>query len=456
MFLGIFLGIVVSIGFIWLLPILPRPIKAHRIGIIGQFSKAQMPLAIRSKISQGLTVSMPDGSAAPLISDKWVESNDGKEYTFFLKDNLLWHDGTVLTSKDLEYNFSDVEVIKKDDKTILFKLSSSKSFAPFPLLLSQPVFKKNFIGLGEYTVKQISESNGVVRMIQLEKDDSILIYKSYPTLSMAKMAFMMGEIDELHDIQSDIFEREPDWRASVDISTTDKHNSHIALFFNMEHDLFKDNKGLRQALAYATRKPKDETRATGPISKTSWAYNPEVKLYDFEPKRANELAEKSFGNIDKVREMTLKISTTNSLLPTAEEIKKDWEEVFQCNVEVEVINAIDPNYQILLTAQEIPTDPDQYSLWHSTQEWPNNIVNLKNLRIDKLLEEGRTALDTKTRKEYYYDFQKYFVEELPALFLYYPKSYSIVRKNSIKNAALELLQTGVRKSDNSSVDVSPQ
>jgi len=439
MILGILLGAFVSVIFIWMLPRIPKPTKLKRIGIIGQYDKNNLPFNIRSKISQGLTISLKDGSIKPLLAEKWTISGDGKEYVFYLRDDIKWQDGTKLTTKDLDYKFTDVDVIKKDDKTIIFKLKSEKSFAPFPLILNQPIFKKNLVGTGEYIVRQLKESNGLVKSIRLEKENEALYYKTYTTLSMAKMAFMMGEIDEIHDINSDPFEYDNDWKNVVDVYFEKNDYVHVALFFNLENDLFKDNKALRQALAYATRKPKNDNRATGPISTISWAYNTEVKQYDFEPKRANELAEKSLGNISKVKELNLKISTTNSLLVQAEEIKRDWEEVFGCNVEIEIVNNLDPNYQILLASQEIPSDPDQYALWHSTQEWPTNIVNLKNPRIDKLLEEGRTEIDEEVRKEYYFDFQKYFVEEMPIVFLYYPNSYKIVRKSTVKNYISKLM-----------------
>jgi len=443
---GILLGILISVCFIWLLPIIPRPVKTNRIGLIGQYNKNQLPLTIRNKVSQGLTATMEDGSVAPLLAEKWDVSDNGQEYTFYLRDNLYWQDGTALTTKDLEYNFSDLDIEKNDDKTILFRLTSGKSFAPFPVLLTTPIFKKNLIGTGDYVIKQVKENGGIVKSVNIEKNDEKIIYKIYPTLSMAKMAFLMGEIDVIQNISTNPFEYETEWQQTTDIISKQENNIHIGLFFNLENDLFKDNKALRQALAYATRKPKDESRATGPIARTSWAYNLDVKIYDFEPKRANELAEKSLGNIEKVRAMQLKISTTNSLLSLAEEIKRDWEEVFGCNVEIEVINTIQPDYQILLTAQEIPEDPDQYALWHSTQSWPGNIINLKNLRIDKLLEDGRTEIDTKVRKDYYFEFQKYFVEEVPVLFLYYPNYYTIVRKNTVKNVLIDILQKGRRMS----------
>ena len=53
---------------------------------------------------------------------------------------------------------------------------------------------------------------------------------------------------------------------------------------------------------------------------------------------------------------------------------------------------------------DIPKDPDQYSLWHSTQT-STNISHLKNARIDKLLEDGRTELDQEIRKKIYLDFR---------------------------------------------------
>jgi len=338
----------------------------------------------------------------------------------------------VLNLKELLENKSGCKVMGDEKRQKVFeKIKNITSKKSFILALSGIIL----LAFG-----------GIVKSVNIEKNDEKIIYKIYPTLSMAKMAFLMGEIDVIQNISTNPFEYETEWQQTTDIISKQENNIHIGLFFNLENDLFKDNKALRQALAYATRKPKDESRATGPIARTSWAYNLDVKIYDFEPKRANELAEKSLGNIEKVRAMQLKISTTNSLLSLAEEIKRDWEEVFGCNVEIEVINTIQPDYQILLTAQEIPEDPDQYALWHSTQSWPGNIINLKNLRIDKLLEDGRTEIDTKVRKDYYFEFQKYFVEEVPVLFLYYPNYYTIVRKNTVKNVLIDILQKGRRMS----------
>ena len=55
------------------------------------------------------------------------------------------------------------------------------------------------------------------------------------------------------------------------------------------------------------------------------------------------------------------------------------------------------------------------------------ITKLNNPRIDKLLEEGRQTNDQIERKKIYQDFQTYLLEEVPAIFLYYPTTYTVTR-----------------------------
>ena len=93
---------------------------------------------------------------------------------------------------------------------------------------------------------------------------------------------------------------------------------------------------------------------------------------------------------------------------------------------VRVVASVPPDYQVLLSAQNLPPDPDQYPFWHSTQT-ATNITGYANVKIDKLLEDGRQELDMTKRKQIYADFQRYLTEDEPAVFLYYANSYSIQR-----------------------------
>ena len=90
-------------------------------------------------------------------------------------------------------------------------------------------------------------------------------------------------------------------------------------------------------------------------------------------------------------------------------------------------STIPSDYQVLLRSLPIPYDPDQYIYWQSTQE-NTNISNYSSAKIDKLLEDGRKTLDKEQRQKIYADFQFYLVDDVPAIFLYYPKIYTIKRK----------------------------
>ena len=171
-------------------------------------------------------------------------------------------------------------------------------------------------------------------------------------------------------------------------------------------------------MAYAINKKEiDENRAISPISEDSWAFNPQVKPYTFDAAKAKE-------DIKEGTQITL--TTSPLLLPVADKISKDWN-ASGIITNIQVLSTIPDNYQALLAIFDIPEDPDQYSIWHSTQT-STNITKYSNPRIDKLLEDGRTEINLEERRKIYLDFQRFLVEDSPAIFLYYPTTYSISRK----------------------------
>ena len=83
-------------------------------------------------------------------------------------------------------------------------------------------------------------------------------------------------------------------------------------------------------------------------------------------------------------------------------------------------------FQVLITGQIIPPDPDQYVFWHSTQS--TNLAKYVNPKVDKLLEEGRITLDEEKRQGIYRDFQRFLLEDPPAIFIRHITTYSVIRK----------------------------
>jgi len=300
------------------------------------------------------------------------------------------------------------------------KISLSSPFAPLLSSLSQPLFKKDLIGMGNYQVKKIIYQDGYIKNISLkstDKNQPSIEYRFYSNETDVINAFKLGNVDEIK-INS-LPQEFSNWKKTQitkDISTNDRY---VAVFLNTQ----KINKQIRQALAYATPKPKDKNeRCIGPISPTSWAYNSFIKEYNLNSTRAKELFKK-----EELPQINLAVNN-RSLLSLAEDIKNSWANTFGIEVTLSVINQIDyQNFDAILSYSSTTKDPDQYSFWHSTQT-NTNITKLDNSRIDKLLEDGRTTIDTIERKKIYQDFQRYLLEESPAIFISYPITYQITRQ----------------------------
>jgi len=397
-------------------------IKVEKIGVVGKFTLDELPIEIQKLISDGLTEVAPDGSPQAALAAHWEIQNEGKEYLFTLKDNLFWQDGKPVVTTDIDLKFSDVASTIVDQKTIKFQLK--EPFSPFPIAVSRPLFKKGFVGTGPYQVQSLKRNGQIIEKLVLvpvkDKKQPKKIFHFYPTEKTARIGFKLGEVNLLQEIVRP--EDLSNWK-KIEIIPEVKKNRFVAVFFNTNDPKLGD-KSNRQALAYAIKKNWGE-RALNPFNPDSWAYNESVKPYDYDLQNAKKLLETENGEGEKEPLKEIELSTFSSLLPVAEQIKKDWEELGVAT-QIKVVNMPTDDYQALLATQEIPSDPDQYLFWHSTQA--ANIAHYKSPKLDKLLEDGRKELDQEKRKAFYADFQKFLVEETPAVFLYYPTVYNLSKK----------------------------
>jgi peptide/nickel transport system substrate-binding protein len=284
------------------------------------------------------------------------------------------------------------------------------------------VFKNGLLGTGEYKVKSIKKNGQIVEKLNLvptkDKSKPKLSFRFYPTEGAARTAFKLGEVDILKEIVRP--EDLEGWRR-VKITPEVKFNRFVGIFFNTSEENLAD-KSTRQALAYAIKK-RWEPRALSSLNPLSWAFSKEVKPYEFDLENAKKLLKTKNGE-EKEPLKEIELSTLASLLPVAEEIKKDWE-ALGISTKIKLITTLEESFQALLISQEIPDDPDQYIFWHSIQI--TNITRYKSPKVDKLLEDGRKTQDVDKRKEIYHDFQKALTEDTPAVFLFHPTVYTISR-----------------------------
>lgn len=403
-------------------------------GFIGTYQSHDLPLEVTRLVSSGLVDVDKSGHAVPKLAQSWQTNNDATIFTFKLKPNLRWSDNNVLKSSDLEFAIPDVEVSFPDDQDIQFKLK--ESYSPFPTLLTKPLFKKGtLLGVGPYKIAKIEKSRIFITKISLIPLDSNMPkvnVRFYPNEKTALTGFGLGEVQSLLGASNS-----SSLMGTRQLQLTQKtdYGKIITILYNTK-DPILSNKSIRQALSYISPKIENEVSANNPFSSFSWAYGSENKKYLANAEMANQALEKakSSSNSDLLNKELILTSTPN-LKAVGEKVVEAWRSLgFQAKLRVE--SGIPQNFSALLIAQSIPVDPDQYFLWHSTQDKTNltkysSTCCPMSARVDKDLEDGRKIIGEDDRKAKYLDFQKTLLEDAPAAFLYYPK-YNILYLSKAK------------------------
>lgn len=400
----------------------PKNRSIYTIAMVGRFTQTDIPLPIQQQISFGLTFIDSSGNVVSALASSWEINDEGKTYNFKINDSLRWQDGSKVKAKDVNYQFRDAQISYPDDNHITIKLKDP--FSPLTTVVAKPVFKSGLLGLGSYKVTSVKKNGSFITsltLVPMDKnvDSPKLGYHFYPSSGIARSAFKLGQVDTIIDLTdaSDL----SSW-PNIKIDPVVHTDRFIGIFFNNNDQYLggSNGKNIRQALAYGIDKSRFDNRAYGPISPNSWAYNADIKKYEYSFQKAKDM----LGKADKLPS-EINISTVPAYLAIAESIQKDWQ-ALGLKVNITALPEISDNFQVLVIAQAIPQDPDQYNLWHSTQA--TNITHYHNPRIDKLLEDGRKTSNFNERKNIYLDFQRFLGEDVPVIFLFHPTTYNLSKK----------------------------
>ena len=395
---------------------------------------------------------------------------------------------TVAVLQNPDYNealkpvWDGIAIEKVDDYTVIFHLPK-----PYPLFLENltigilprhlwndiPVkdftnssLNINAVGTGPYRIDTINRDNsGKIVSIKLVGSDFYLNkgpyienmeVKFYDQKSDLLKGFSLREFSSFGLYSSD----------DVSVSKQDRgYNNYsinlpqyVAVFFNQKHSDVLADKSVRQALAYALDKKEINKAANfdagtvidSPILPGYLGFDPDIKKYGYDVKGANTILSQigwADQNNDGVKEKSDKTLTFNMVvlndpqfIRTAQTIADEWIRIgVKINIEKADSASLDKdyistrNYDILLIGENVGSDSDPYSYWHSSQAaYPGlNLANYTNGEVDKLLEEARQSSDTNVRIKDYTKFQEIMADDMPAIFLYQPvyiyKIYNKVR-----------------------------
>lgn len=171
-------------------------------------SAATDTYSMMDNVYDGLLEVNPDGSLRPAIAESYDISEDGLTYTFRLRQNVVFHDGSPLTSEDvrasyarlaglngaeaLSSKFSSVESIETpDDHTVVIHLSEND--AAFLAANTEEILPSDYenhsekpIGAGPYQFVEYVPGQELV----LEKFESFYDKAHFPSIDRVEFKFI--------------------------------------------------------------------------------------------------------------------------------------------------------------------------------------------------------------------------------------------------------------------------
>jgi len=430
------------------------------------------------------------GNLIPQLAKKTEISPDGKTYTIFLKNNVLWHDGVKFTADDVIFtiqtiqnpkfksplylNWTGVTVEKIGKDIIRFRLSNP--YHPFlqnltlkiipahiwknipPELFPLAQYNLKPIGTGPYIFDNLEKTKrGEITSYTLAANKNYfagpakiehLILRFYNSYQQAKRGLLKGEIDGLSPL------------APQDVNFfQSKRNFQIqrlelpryyAVFFNLNKNIF--TKEVREALDLSISRSQlikevlnnQALPLSYPISPGFWGSINATN--DYSSQQARNLLKKEITNGNSLH-FTLTLPDDPQLVKVASFLKKSWQGIgVRTELQILPLDTLEKDiiphrsYEALLFGEIVGQDPDLFSFWHSSQAISPglNLSAYRNQNLDKLLEETRQISDENKRKENIILIQKILGKDKPAIFLYNPYVLyllpSSVKGNSVRRA----------------------
>ncbi|MDP9835721.1 peptide/nickel transport system substrate-binding protein [Neorhizobium huautlense] len=151
----------------------------------------------------GLTTVSPSGEIVPHLAKSWDVSEDGKTYTFHLRDDAKFQDGTPVKASDIAWSVQRLIGINKgpsnlvvglikpenittpDDKTVVFKLerqfSPFMSVTPIFMAMNQKLIEANTKAedkWGEAYVGEHSAGSGPYKLVSYNRSADMVIARN--------------------------------------------------------------------------------------------------------------------------------------------------------------------------------------------------------------------------------------------------------------------------------------
>ncbi|WP_422449103.1 ABC transporter substrate-binding protein [Thermoanaerobacterium sp. DL9XJH110] len=297
--------------------------------------------AIAGLIYEGLVKIDEQGRIQPGLAKSWDISDDGRTYTFYLRDGVKWHDGKIFTSADVKATFDRIVELRKKQKnqgraplfpefdniesfsatgegTFVVSLykpdagflyAMARGILPASLIQVQRDAEKRAAGPGQNALQAVPVGTGKYRFVKKDSESILLkrnenyygkkpyiediTIKIFPDKNSMKEALKHEKVD--------IIPVDPqDWGIFQGISHINliQYSSRYFEFMalNLNKSIFKDA-NVRRAILMGIDRNKilqDTTLGKGividgPVLPFSWAYNSQIRHITFNQASARQI-----------------------------------------------------------------------------------------------------------------------------------------------------------------------
>ncbi len=399
-------------------------------------------------VFEGLVKPDENGDLIPAVASEYSISEDGKVYTFTLRDGIKFHDGTEVTAEDVKYSiernagtdgtdplisaFSNIESVEvADEKTIVMTLKEANTeFLSYMTVAIVPAsntdLDSNPIGTGPYKYVSRSPQENII----VERFDDYWGEKAYiKDVTFKIEANADSIVMDLEGGSIDLYPRITSTQASQLSDNFEVYEGTMnlvqALYLNNDVEPF-NNELVRQALCYAID-PQTimDFVSDGKGTEIGSSMFPSFKKYYL-----SELTEVYNQDIDKAKELLAEAGYPNGFDFTITVPSNYTQHVDTAQVLVEEFKEIGVN----ATIQEVEWNTwlsDVYTgrqfestvvgvdastltayalLSRFRSDAKNNFINYNNADYDAAFDAAIAAVDDEEKTEHYHECERILAE----------------------------------------------
>lgn len=416
----------------------------------------------------GLTAHDAENQIVPRLARSWEFDRETCTYTFYLEENVTWHDDTPFTSRDVRFtveaimnpenasenaaDFRDVlEILTPDAYTIQFRLLApntafleavTMSILPSHLLEGEDMQTSDFfchpVGTGPYRLAawEAGQSITLVRNESYFRGAAqidTIIFKMIPDDNVRALQMQSGDLDLALLTPKDAERFISNTGYTVySMQTAD----YRGILFNFHNPYWQENRDIipaiccaidRQTIVDAVLLGHGEA-GYGPLQKNEW-FSPAAERYEYDPQRAENIllaagcVRGKNGYYTRNGEevgFVLSVSAGDQVrLDIAQAAAQQLAEIgIDCTVEIPA--QIDWYGQMAyLIGWGSPFDADVHTYKVFGADQGANYSGYSNARVDEALTRARQSEDPAVRAKAYAEFQVALAEDPAYAFICY-------------------------------------